>query len=84
MNEIDFSEGAAAPVTIREESSDESTIISSQTSTLTRNQGQDELNTVMELIYDEENNEEDVETEEEEVEENGMIFLPLSPCGMIS
>lgn len=37
MNETDVEEGALAT---REESSDESTIISSQTSTLTRNQGE--------------------------------------------
>lgn len=36
MNEMEGDESASA---VREESSDESTVISSQTSTLTRNQG---------------------------------------------
>uniref|UniRef100_A0A182UUF2 Protein kibra n=1 Tax=Anopheles merus TaxID=30066 RepID=A0A182UUF2_ANOME len=82
MNESELLDGGA-----REESSDESTIISSQTSTLTRNQGQDELQAVLELVYDELSNddeddddEEDDEQgneddEEEEEEENGVELL---------
>uniref|UniRef100_A0A182WYW6 Protein kibra n=1 Tax=Anopheles quadriannulatus TaxID=34691 RepID=A0A182WYW6_ANOQN len=77
MNESELLDGGA-----REESSDESTIISSQTSTLTRNQGQDELQAVLELVYDElsnddedddeeEDDEGEEDDEEEEEEENG-------------
>ncbi|EDS28441.1 WW domain-containing protein 1 [Culex quinquefasciatus] len=73
MTELDGLEGCS---NIREESSDESTIISSQTSTLTRNQGQEELQAVLEMVYDElanddedEEDEEDDDEEEEEVDE---------------
>uniref|UniRef100_A0A182LXR4 Protein kibra n=1 Tax=Anopheles culicifacies TaxID=139723 RepID=A0A182LXR4_9DIPT len=64
MNESELLEGGA-----REESSDESTIISSQTSTLTRNQGQDELQAVLEMVYDELSNDDDDDDEEEDEED---------------
>ncbi|XP_053657614.1 protein kibra [Anopheles marshallii] len=67
MNESELLEGCAGGA--REESSDESTIISSQTSTLTRNQGQDELQAVLEMVYDELSNDDDDEDDEEEEEE---------------
>lgn len=73
MNEMDGLEGCSG-LGIKEESSDESTIISSQTSTLTRNQGQDELQAVLEMVYDddlggdEEDDEDDEDEEDEEVE----------------
>lgn len=52
----------------KEESSDESTIISSQTSTLTRNQGCDELQTAVTLRLEELNC---LHSPEEEDEDNG-------------
>lgn len=57
----------------KEESSDESTIISSQTSTLTRNQGCDELQTAVTLRLEELANclDSPEEEEEEEEEEEG-------------
>ncbi|XP_058064430.1 protein kibra [Anopheles bellator] len=72
MSESELLDGRVIGGMIKEESSDESTIISSsQTSTLTRNQGQDELQAVLELTYDEllrdeEANEEDDEEEGDE------------------
>ncbi|XP_062538567.1 protein kibra [Armigeres subalbatus] len=75
MNELDGLEGCSSGLGIKEESSDESTIISSQTSTLTRNQGQDELQAVLEMVFDdlggddcEEDDEDDEDEEDEEVE----------------
>ncbi|XP_050079424.1 protein kibra [Anopheles maculipalpis] len=70
MNESELLEGYAGGAIIREESSDESTIISSQTSTLTRNQGQDELQAVLELVYDELSNDDEDEEEEDDDEDN--------------
>lgn len=77
MNESETLDGCpGATGGIKEESSDESTIISSQTSTLTRNQGQEELQAVLEMVYDEvatedgeDDDEEDDEEDEEEEEE---------------
>ncbi|XP_055613841.1 protein kibra [Uranotaenia lowii] len=77
MNELDSLEaGYSGGMGIREESSDESTIISSQTSTLTRNQGQEELQAVLEMVYDElstedgdDDEDEDDDDDEEEAEE---------------
>uniref|UniRef100_A0A182P7M3 Protein kibra n=1 Tax=Anopheles epiroticus TaxID=199890 RepID=A0A182P7M3_9DIPT len=66
MNESELLEGTGAA---REESSDESTIISSQTSTLTRNQGQEELQAVLEMVYDVLSNDDDDDEEEEDEEE---------------
>ncbi|XP_035919497.1 protein kibra isoform X2 [Anopheles stephensi] len=70
MNESELLEGCVGGATIREESSDESTIISSQTSTLTRNQGQDELQAVLEMVYDELSNDDEEDEEEEEDDED--------------
>uniref|UniRef100_A0A182ILW0 Protein kibra n=1 Tax=Anopheles atroparvus TaxID=41427 RepID=A0A182ILW0_ANOAO len=82
MNESELLDGGGSAASgsyashgsgIKEESSDESTIISSQTSTLTRNQGQEELQAVLELVYDElsteDYEEEEDEEEDDEVEE---------------
>lgn len=59
----------------KEESSDESTIISSQTSTLTRNQGCDELQTAVSLRLEELANclksPEEEEEEDEDSEDSG-------------
>jgi len=64
----------------KEESSDESTIISSQTSTLTRNQGCDELQTAVTLRLEElnclrspEEEDEDDESGSEDSDEEGII-----------
>uniref|UniRef100_A0A2M4BAL9 Protein kibra n=1 Tax=Anopheles marajoara TaxID=58244 RepID=A0A2M4BAL9_9DIPT len=66
--QIDGSSGSSPVVVgIKEESSDESTIISSsQTSTLTRNQGQDELQSVMELADELSNNDDDDDDDDDE------------------
>ncbi|XP_055618903.1 protein kibra [Toxorhynchites rutilus septentrionalis] len=71
MNESESLEGCASGSGggIKEESSDDSTIISSQTSTLTRNQGQEELQAVLET-YDDDLEHEDVEDEDEDDEED--------------
>lgn len=73
MNELDGLEGCSAG--IKEESSDDSTIISSQTSTLTRNQGQEELQAVLEMVYDglgaEDCDEDEEDEDEEEEDEEG-------------
>ncbi|XP_053686363.1 protein kibra [Sabethes cyaneus] len=68
INESESLEGCAGPSGIKEESSDESTIISSQTSTLTRNQGQEELQAVLEMVYDEDDIDDDEEDDEEDEE----------------
>uniref|UniRef100_A0A182RV26 C2 domain-containing protein n=1 Tax=Anopheles funestus TaxID=62324 RepID=A0A182RV26_ANOFN len=68
MNESELLEGCAGGA--REESSDESTIISSQTSTLTRNQGQDELQAVLEMVYDELSNDDDDDDDDDEEEDD--------------
>uniref|UniRef100_A0A2M4A622 Protein kibra n=1 Tax=Anopheles triannulatus TaxID=58253 RepID=A0A2M4A622_9DIPT len=67
-DQLDGSSGSSSVVVgIREESSDESTIISSsQTSTLTRNHGQDELQSVMELADELSNNDDDDDDDEDE------------------
>uniref|UniRef100_A0A182SYD7 C2 domain-containing protein n=1 Tax=Anopheles maculatus TaxID=74869 RepID=A0A182SYD7_9DIPT len=70
MNESELLEGCVGGAAIREESSDESTIISSQTSTLTRNQGQDELQAVLEMVYDELSNDDDDEEDEDDDEDD--------------
>lgn len=74
MNESESSEnvvsGEVSVITIREESSDESTIISSQTSTLTRNQGQEEVAALAMCMQGQLNLSDDDEEEEEEEEED--------------
>nr|XP_029709675.1 protein kibra-like [Aedes albopictus] len=65
MNEMDGLEGCSG-MGIKEESSDESTIISSQTSTLTRNQGQEELQAVLEMGYFDDLGGEDDEDDEDD------------------
>ncbi|XP_053678114.1 protein kibra [Anopheles nili] len=69
INESELFEGGGIGGGAREESSDESTIISSQTSTLTRNQGQDELKAVLELVYDELSHEDDEDDDDDEDED---------------
>lgn len=73
MNESEGSEnvvsGEVSVITIREESSDESTIISSQTSTLTRNQGQEEVAALAMCMQGQLNLSDDDEEEEEEEED---------------
>uniref|UniRef100_A0A182QXA6 Protein kibra n=1 Tax=Anopheles farauti TaxID=69004 RepID=A0A182QXA6_9DIPT len=69
MNESEMLEGGVTGVA-REESSDESTIISSQTSTLTRNQGQDDLQAVLEMVYHELSNDDDDEDDEDDDEDD--------------
>lgn len=63
------SSSSSACQNAKEESSDESTIISSQTSTLTRNQGCDELQTAVSLRLEELAN--CLKSPEEEEEEDG-------------
>ncbi|XP_035790458.1 protein kibra-like isoform X2 [Anopheles albimanus] len=74
-DQIDGSSGSSSVVVgIKEESSDESTIISSsQTSTLTRNQGQDELQSVMELA-DELSNNDDEDDDDDDEDENEQVY----------
>uniref|UniRef100_A0A2M3Z161 Protein kibra n=1 Tax=Anopheles braziliensis TaxID=58242 RepID=A0A2M3Z161_9DIPT len=74
-DQIDGSSGSSyVAVGIKEESSDESTIISSsQTSTLTRNQGQDELQSVMELA-DELSNNDDEDDDDDEEDDNEHVY----------
>ncbi|ETN67979.1 WW domain-containing protein 1 [Anopheles darlingi] len=69
-DQIDERTGSSSLVIgIKEESSDDSTIISSsQTSTLTRNQGQDELQSVMELADEFSNNDDEDDDDEDEDE----------------
>ncbi|XP_058444805.1 protein kibra [Malaya genurostris] len=69
MNELESFEGCSGAFGIKEESSDESTIISSQTSTLTRNQGQEELQAVLEMVYDDLAHEDGDDDDEDDVDE---------------
>ncbi|XP_058840159.1 protein kibra [Topomyia yanbarensis] len=76
MNESESLDGFIGAGGIKEESSDDSTINSSQTSTLTRNQGQEELQAVLEMVYDDlaheegEDDDEEDENEDDEEDEN--------------